>query len=75
MHQATVSPMEEIEYSSKVLDWIRRNSPDFDKEMKTHLFSEGNILDAEELATSHPTAPISRATRAAKGSRYGTLTV
>ena len=75
MHQASVSPMEEIEYSSMVLDWIRRNSPDFDKEMKTHLFLEGDILDAEELATSYPTAPISRAIRAAKGSRYGISTV
>ncbi len=43
---------EEIEHASMVLEWMRRNSPDFDKEMKTYLFSEGDILDAEEHATS-----------------------
>jgi uncharacterized protein len=43
---------EEIEHASMVLEWMRRNSPDFDKELKTYLFSEGDILDAEEHATS-----------------------
>ena len=43
---------EEIEHATMVLEWMRRNSPDFDKEMKTYLFSEGGILDAEQHATS-----------------------
>lgn len=43
---------EEIEHASMVLEWMRRNSPDFDRELKTYLFSEGDILDAEEAATS-----------------------
>ena len=43
---------EEIEHAAMVLEWMRRNSPDFDKELKTYLFSKGDILDAEEHATS-----------------------
>ncbi len=43
---------EEIEHAAMVLEWMRRNSPDFDKELKTYLFSDGDILDAEEHTTS-----------------------
>jgi hypothetical protein len=39
---------EEIEHASMVLEWLRRNSKDFDKELRTYLFSEGNILEVEE---------------------------
>ena len=43
---------EEIEHASMVLEWLRRNSADFDKELKTYLFTDGDIMDAEEDATS-----------------------
>ena len=42
---------EEMEHAAMVLEWIRRASRDFDHELKTYLFSEGNILEAEEHAT------------------------
>ena len=39
---------EEIEHASMVLEWLRRNSADFDKELKEYLFSEGDIAHLEE---------------------------
>jgi hypothetical protein len=42
---------EEIEHASMVLEWLRRNSEDFDKELKEYLFSEGNIAALEDAAT------------------------
>jgi len=42
---------EEIEHASMVLEWLRRNSPDFAKELKEYLFSEGPITKLEERAT------------------------
>jgi ferritin-like protein len=41
---------EEIEHAAMVLEWLRRNSPDFEKQLRTYLFSEGNILEVEEHA-------------------------
>jgi len=41
---------EEIEHASMALEWIRRNDADFDKQLKTYLFSSGNILEVEEKA-------------------------
>lgn len=34
---------EEMEHASMVLEWIRRNDTDFEKELKENLFSEGPI--------------------------------
>lgn len=42
---------EEIEHASMALEWLRRNSSDFEKELKTYLFSEGDIAAVEEEAT------------------------
>jgi hypothetical protein len=41
---------EEIEHASMVLEWLRRNDEDFAKQLKTYLFSTGNILEVEEEA-------------------------
>jgi hypothetical protein len=41
---------EEIEHASMVLEWLRRNDEDFAKQLKTYLFTEGNILEVEEKA-------------------------
>lgn len=43
---------EEIEHACMALEWLRRNSPDFERELKTYLFSEGDIAHLEEEATS-----------------------
>ena len=34
---------EEMEHASMVLEWIRRNDTDFEKELKENLFSDGPI--------------------------------
>ncbi|MCP5431914.1 MAG: ferritin [Alphaproteobacteria bacterium] len=41
---------EEIEHAAMVLEWLRRASPDFDKELKEYLFKEGPITALEERA-------------------------
>src|SRR5215510_13337798 len=41
---------EEIEHASMALEWLRRNDADFDKQLRTYLFSSGNILEVEDKA-------------------------
>src|SRR3954467_15268035 len=41
---------EEIEHASMALEWIRRNDADFDKQLRTYLFSSGDILEVEDKA-------------------------
>ncbi len=36
---------EEMEHAAMVLEWIRRNSPDFESYLKEFLFKEGDISD------------------------------
>lgn len=43
---------EEIEHAAMALEWLRRNSDDFDKELKEYLFTEGSIAGHEEVVTS-----------------------
>lgn len=38
---------EEIEHASMVLEWLRRNSEDFDRELKEYLFTDKDIAKAE----------------------------
>ncbi|MEZ5687957.1 MAG: hypothetical protein R3E21_04095 [Caenibius sp.] len=42
---------EEIEHAAMALEWLRRNSTHFDKELREYLFSEGDIAALEEEAT------------------------
>jgi hypothetical protein len=39
---------EEIEHACLALEWIRRNDPLFDKELREYLFSEGPIVALEK---------------------------
>jgi uncharacterized protein len=41
---------EEIEHAAMALEWLRRNSEDFEKQLKTYLFTTGDITEAEEKA-------------------------
>jgi ferritin-like protein len=41
---------EEAEHAAMVLEWLRRHDPAFDKQLRTYLFSTGNILEVEEKA-------------------------
>src|ERR1700748_2707096 len=38
---------EEIEHAAMALEWLRRNSPHFDKQLRKYLFTEKNILGEE----------------------------
>ncbi len=42
---------EEIEHACMVIEWLRRNVPKFDEEMKTYLFTEVPITEVESAAT------------------------
>jgi hypothetical protein len=39
---------EEIEHACMTLEWLRRNMSGWDKELKTYLFSEGDITELED---------------------------
>jgi hypothetical protein len=41
---------EEIEHASMLIEWLRRNNPHFADQLKTYLFTEKDILKAEEAA-------------------------
>jgi hypothetical protein len=42
---------EEKEHAMMVLEWLRRHDPKLDAHMRTYLFTEGSILEAEVAAT------------------------
>ncbi len=39
---------EEIEHASMLLEWLRRNSEDFTRELQTYLFTDKPIVQVEE---------------------------
>ncbi len=39
---------EEIEHACMALEWLRRNMDTWDEELKTYLFSKGDITELEE---------------------------
>lgn len=39
---------EEIEHACMALEWLRRNMPGWDEELRTYLFQEGSITSIEE---------------------------
>ncbi len=41
---------EEIEHAAMILEWLRRNSEDFNRELKKYLFSDGDITAEEQGA-------------------------
>lgn len=41
---------EEIEHACMVLEWLRRNSAEFDRELRTYLFRDGEITGIEEAS-------------------------
>ena len=40
---------EEIEHASMVLEWLRRNHPDFAQHLRTYLFQDKPILEIEAV--------------------------
>lgn len=47
---------EEVEHAAMVMEWLRRNSADFDRQMRTYLFTQGPITEIEEEAESGQTS-------------------
>ena len=43
---------EEKEHAAMVLEWLRRRDPSLDKQLRTYLFSQGEILEVEAKAES-----------------------
>ncbi|MGD9474559.1 MAG: encapsulin-associated ferritin-like protein [Eubacteriaceae bacterium] len=43
---------EEIEHACMTIEWLRRNMDKWDDELRTYLFVEGSILEAEEAGDS-----------------------
>ena len=43
---------EEMEHASMLLEWIRRHDGDFERYLRTYLFTEGPILQEEKMATA-----------------------
>lgn len=39
---------EEIEHACMTLEWLRRNMPGWDKQIRTYLFKAGDIMQKEE---------------------------
>lgn len=42
---------EEAEHAAMLIEWLRRTYPTFDEELRTYLFADGDIVEAEEKAT------------------------
>ena len=42
---------EEIEHVAMLVEWFRRNSPEFEEELKTYLFTDAPITAVESAAT------------------------
>jgi len=42
---------EEIEHAVMGLEWLRRNMPVWDEQMRTYLFTTGDITELEDAAT------------------------
>lgn len=42
---------EEMEHAAMVLEWLRRRYPVIDEHLRTYLYCDGDILEAEEAAT------------------------
>ncbi len=39
---------EEIEHAAMVIEWLRRNHPKFDEQLRVYLFTSGSIAEQEE---------------------------
>ena len=49
---------EEIEHAAMLIEWLRREMPEFDKELRQYLFTESSLVAVEAEATSAATVAI-----------------
>lgn len=47
---------EEKEHAAMLLEWIRRRDPEWDKYLRTYLFTSGDLLEVEEKQEAHTLA-------------------
>jgi ferritin-like protein len=47
---------EEIEHAAMALEWLRRQSPVWDRQLRTYLFTEGPITEVEAAANAPTTS-------------------
>lgn len=66
---------EEIEHAMMTLEWLRRNSPEFDANLRTYVFGSGPITEVEEkveaAANGGSPAGLAGAGRGEGGGREG----
>ena len=43
---------EEIEHCAMLIEWLRRNSPQFDEQLRLYLFTDAPITEVEEAAVA-----------------------
>lgn len=48
---------EEMEHAVMTLEWLRRNMPGWDEQLRTYMFTSGDITMIEDLAEKSGTAP------------------
>jgi ferritin-like protein len=48
---------EEIEHAAMLTEWIRRQVPEMDAELRTYLFTERPVTNLEEAVAAEPAAP------------------
>jgi uncharacterized protein len=58
---------EEKEHAAMVLEWLRRQDPVLDKQLRTYLFKEGDILAVEAVAEAAEATEGTDAARAETG--------
>lgn len=59
---------EEKEHAAMLLEWLRRNDPVWEEQLKTYLFSSGPILEVESVATGEPESEGGHVEKPADGS-------
>ncbi|HET8931530.1 MAG TPA: ferritin-like domain-containing protein [Acidimicrobiales bacterium] len=65
---------EEKEHAAMTLEWLRRRDPVLDEQLRTYLFTEGSIIDAEDTAMGRESGSDSGSTDT-KGLGIGSLRV
>ncbi len=50
---------EEIEHACMALEWLRRNMDGWDKELRTYIFTQGSVIEAEEHGGTSKDDPVS----------------